>query len=65
MPECLCQMDTVAGMWVCLIPGCRNAGTHHAPGGSERDRLCCVHYQQFVAHLLDPVHNLTFPLPRK
>jgi hypothetical protein len=47
----------------CLIPDCNNAGTHHAPGGSERQWLCCEHFEQFIGHLLDPVRTPVFPLP--
>lgn len=50
-------------MEICLIPDCNNTGTHQAPGGSERDRLCCNHYQQFVLHLLDPKRDPVFPVP--
>ena len=49
-------------METCLIPICTEVGTHRAPGGSDRDWLCCGHYEQFVAHLLDPERNPTFPL---
>ena len=49
-------------MEICLIPDCNSAGTHHAPGGSQSDYLCCGHYEQFVAHLLDPVNNPIFPV---
>jgi hypothetical protein len=45
----------------CLIPDCSNVGDHRAPGGVPKDRLCCEHYEQFVAHLLDPLGNPTFP----
>jgi hypothetical protein len=48
-------------MWECLIPDCINAGAHRAPGGAPQDWLCCAHYEQFVAHLLDPARNATFP----
>jgi hypothetical protein len=50
-------------MEICLIPDCNNAGTHHAPGGSERQWLCCKHFEQFIGHLVDPGHNPLFPLP--
>ena len=45
----------------CLIPDCSNAGAHRARGGAPKDRLCCEHYEQFIAHLLDPPGNPTFP----
>jgi hypothetical protein len=45
----------------CLIPDCSNPGTHRAPGGAPKDRLCCQHYEQFIAHLLDPLGNPIFP----
>ena len=45
----------------CLIPDCSNVGAHRAPGGAPKDRLCCEHYEQFIAHLLDPLGNPTFP----
>jgi hypothetical protein len=48
-------------MQTCLIPDCNSVGTHRAPG-SEHDWLCCEHYEQFIAHLLDPKRNPTFPL---
>jgi hypothetical protein len=51
-------------METCLIPLCTEIGTHRAPGGSERDRLCCEHYEQFIEHLLDPKRNPIFPAPQ-
>ena len=56
-------MDIVEGAYVCLIPDCNNAGTHYAPGGSERNSLCCGHFEQFIGHLRNPVQNPVFPLP--
>jgi len=56
-------MDIVKGVYACLVPACNNVGTHHAPGGSERDWLCCEHFEQFIGYLLDPVQNPVFPLP--
>jgi len=54
--------DTVAShSEMCLVPDCESAGSHDAPGGSKSQRLCCGHYEEFVAHLLDPEHNPTFP----
>jgi len=63
MLEICRQMDTATALWVCLIPHCRNMGTHRAPGGSERQLLCCGHLEQFVAHILNPSRNPVFPLP--
>jgi hypothetical protein len=60
MPECRYPMNANE-MWECLIPDCINAGAHRAPGGAPQDWLCCAHYEQFVAHLLDPARNATFP----
>jgi hypothetical protein len=55
------QPVNVTEIWSCLIPDCNNPGTHRAPGGAPKDRLCCQHYEQFIAHLLDPVGNPIFP----
>jgi hypothetical protein len=55
------QQVNVTKVSSCLIPDCSNSGTHHAPGGAPKDRLCCQHYEQFVAYLLDPAGNPTFP----
>jgi hypothetical protein len=63
MTESRCSVDIVDGVWPCLIPDCRNSGTHHAPGGSEQDWLCCEHFTQFFTHLLDPVRYPVFPFP--
>jgi hypothetical protein len=60
-PNVARQQVNVTEVWGCLIPDCSNAGVHRAPGGAAEDRLCCEHYEQFVAHLLDPIHNPTFP----
>ena len=60
-PNVARQQVNVTEVWTCLIPDCSNAGTHHAPGGARKDRLCCPHFEQFVAHLLDPAGNPTFP----
>lgn len=49
-------------MEICLIPDCNTVGAHSAPGGAEQDWLCCEHYEQFIAHLLDPERNPTFPV---
>jgi hypothetical protein len=49
-------------MEICLIPFCSEIGSHLAPGGSAGDWLCCEHYEQFIAHLLDPKRNPTFPV---
>jgi hypothetical protein len=57
------RMDMKVGSWGCLIPDCGNNGTHHAPGGLERDWLCREHFAQFIKHLLDPVGYPVFPLP--
>lgn len=51
----------VTEIWSCLIPDCSNPGTHRAPGGAPKDRLCCQHYEEFIAHLLDPLGNPIFP----
>lgn len=58
-------MDIVKSVYVCLIPDCRDPGIHHAPDGSGRDWLCCEHFEQFVAHLLDPQRNPVFPISSK
>lgn len=55
------QQVNVTEVWSCLIPDCSNVGAHRAPGGAPKDRLCCKHYEQFIAHLLDPLGNPTFP----
>jgi hypothetical protein len=55
------NMDIVERRYVCLVPDCGNVGSHEAPDGSEGQRLCCKHLEQFIAHLMDPLHNLTFP----
>lgn len=55
------QQENVTEMESCLIPDCSNAGAHRAPGGAPEDWLCCEHYEQFVAHLVDPIHNPAFP----
>jgi hypothetical protein len=55
------QQVNVTEMLSCLIPDCSNAGAHRAPGGAPEDCLCCEHYEQFVAHLMDPIRNPTFP----
>lgn len=55
------QQVNVTEMLSCLIPDCSNVGAHRAPGGAPKDRLCCEHHEQFVAHLLDPLGNPTFP----
>lgn len=55
------QQVNVTEVRSCLIPDCSNVGAHRAPGGAPKDRLCCEHYEQFVAHLLDPLGNPTFP----
>ena len=55
------QQLEVTEVWGCLIADCSNAGAHRAPGGAPEDRLCCEHYDQFVAHLMDPLHNPKFP----
>jgi hypothetical protein len=65
MPECRCQAHAEAGVWACLIPGCNDAGTHRAPGGSERQWLCGRHFGEFIAHVQDPVHHPVFPLPEE
>ena len=49
-------------METCLIPDCSGAGIHRAPGASAVDWLCCEHYEQFIAHLLDPKRSPTFPV---
>jgi hypothetical protein len=54
-------MDIFGSVNICLIPGCRNLGTHPAPGGSAAQRLCCMHFDQFIAHLMNPDRNPTFP----
>jgi hypothetical protein len=54
-------MDIFGSVNICLIPVCRNLGTHPAPGGSAAQRLCCKHFDQFIAHLMNPDHNPTFP----
>jgi hypothetical protein len=58
-------MDIVKGLYICLIPDCNNAGTHRAPGGPERQWLCCEHFEQFVGHVADPQRNPVFPLQLK
>lgn len=60
-PEVAGQQVNVTEVWSCLIPGCRNVGGHLAPGGASKDHLCCEHYELFIAHLLDPLGNPTFP----
>jgi hypothetical protein len=55
-------MDIVKGVCACLIPDCKNPGSHHAPGGSAQQSLCCRHFGEFVAHLLDPKRNPVFPI---
>ena len=54
-------MDIVESTHVCLVPDSGREGTHRAPGGSLDQCLCCGHFEQFVAHVLDPVHNPVFP----
>jgi hypothetical protein len=54
-------MDIVESVYMCLVPGCKNFSAHRAPGGSEGQRLCCKHFDQFIAHLMNPDRNPTFP----
>jgi hypothetical protein len=60
-PNVAGQQVNVTEVRSCLIPDCSHVGTHRAPGGTPKDCLCCEHYEQFIAHLLDPLGNPTFP----
>jgi hypothetical protein len=61
LPNVAGQQVNVTEVWSCLIPDCSNVGAHRAPGAAPKDRLCCEHYEQFIAHLFDPLGNPTFP----